>query len=144
MLIMVGSGELENDVSRWRRLPWAVSRAAVQNQSRMPVVYRLGQLFVLPSASGETWAFRQRGARLRPPVLVSDRVGAAADVVDGASGKVFSWSEPCSLRHVLEKMTRDRNRLSVMGQAAARRAWSFDVARTGGEVVDCIGKVSAA
>jgi glycosyltransferase involved in cell wall biosynthesis len=146
MLIMVGGGALENDVrslaeahpERFRVLPF-------QNQSRMPAVYRLGQLFVLPSASGETWGLSVNEAlACGRPVLVSDRVGGAADVVDGASGKVFSWSEPCALQHALEEMTRDRNRLSVMGQAAARRAWSFDVARTEGELLDCIGKVSAA
>jgi glycosyltransferase involved in cell wall biosynthesis len=146
VLIMVGGGELENDVrslagahpERFHVLPF-------QNQSRMPIVYRLGQLFILPSASGETWGLAVNEAlACGRPVLVSDRVGGAADVVDKASGKVFSWSGPCSLQHALEEMTRDRNRLLDMGRAAARRAWLFDVARTEAELVDCIGKVCAA
>src|SRR6185436_7909182 len=56
VLVLVGGGELQREVSalaqsdprRFRVLPF-------QNQSRMPIVYRLGDLFVLPSAYGETW-----------------------------------------------------------------------------------------
>jgi len=146
VLIMVGGGELENDMrslaavhpERFRVLPF-------QNQSRMPVVYRLGQLFVLPSASGETWGLAVNEAlACGRPVLVSDRVGGAADVVDSTSGRVFSWREPGSLQHALEEMTGDCNRLSGMGRAAARCAWSFDIARTEAELVDCIRKVCPA
>ena len=56
VLVLVGGGELQpeidgiaaSDPGRFRVLPF-------QNQSRMPVVHRLGDLFVLPSAEGETW-----------------------------------------------------------------------------------------
>src|ERR1051326_1921887 len=56
LLIMVGSGELESEVykianrspTRFRVLPF-------QNQSVMPIVYRLGDIFVLPSVRAETW-----------------------------------------------------------------------------------------
>ena len=50
VLILVGAGELQEEIdaiaaadpSRFRVLPF-------QNQSRMPIVYRLGDIFVLPS-----------------------------------------------------------------------------------------------
>ena len=55
MLLLVGAGELEDQVralaaedpSRFRVLPF-------QNQSRMPLVYRIGDVCVLPSTA-ETW-----------------------------------------------------------------------------------------
>jgi glycosyltransferase involved in cell wall biosynthesis len=142
-LIMLGGGELEREVKtlaasdpdRFRVLPF-------QNQSRMPVVYRLADLFVLPSAWGETWGLAVNEAlSCGRPVLVSDRVGCAADVVDESCGAVFSWDDPAALAVALEAMTTHRNRLLDMRQAAAKRAWVFDVARTQAALADCIADV---
>ena len=111
VLIMVGSGELGAEVNaiaaadsaRFRVLPF-------QNQTRMPVIYRLGDLYVLPSAFGETWGLAVNEAlACGRPVLVSDRVGCAADVVDASCGRVFSWAEPSSLPRVLGEITKDRD-----------------------------------
>jgi glycosyltransferase involved in cell wall biosynthesis len=83
LLVMVGDGVLGDQVrqiaaeipARFRVLPF-------QNQSRMPVVYRLGDIFVLPSAYGETWGLAVNEAlACGRPVLVSDHVGCAADLV---------------------------------------------------------------
>ncbi len=132
LLVMVGGGELGAEVSalaaadpgRFRVLPF-------QNQSRMPVVYRLGDLFILPSAFGETWGLAVNEAlACGRPVLVSDRVGCAPDVVDGSCGRVFSWSDPLSLPRALTEMTGDRHKLLEMGRSAAKRAWAFDIACT--------------
>jgi glycosyltransferase involved in cell wall biosynthesis len=145
MLVMVGNGELENEVNaiaaagpeRFRVLPF-------QNQSRMPVVYRLGDVFVLPSAFGETWGLAVNEALgCGRPVLVSDRVGCAADVVDAFCGRVFSWTDPESLAQSLRGLTADRSRLVAMREAAARRAWSFDIARTEVALVAAAARVCA-
>jgi glycosyltransferase involved in cell wall biosynthesis len=131
LLVMIGSGELEPKVQaiasaepdRFRVLPF-------QNQSQMPVVYRLGDLFVLPS-TGETWGLAVNEAlACGRPVLVSDQVGCAADVVNDAVGKVFSWIDPSSLAEAITEITRDRWKLLEMGRSAAKRAWLFDVTQT--------------
>ncbi|NQT15302.1 MAG: glycosyltransferase family 4 protein [Planctomycetes bacterium] len=98
LLVMVGDGELGDEVreiasrdpDRFRVLPF-------QNQSRMPLVYRLGDVFVLPSAYGETWGLAVNEAMAcGRPVLISDRVGCAADVVrplqNGAVFRANDWS----------------------------------------------------
>ena len=72
VLVMVGDGPLAaevrklaaTDARRFRVLPF-------HNQSAMPAVYRLGDVFILPSAYGETWASRSTkrwpaGARSSP------------------------------------------------------------------------------
>ncbi len=92
VLMMVGDGELAEQVhrlagtapSRFRILPF-------QNQSLMPVVYRLGDIFVLPSGS-ETWGLAVNEALASGRrVIVSDRVGCAADVVNSLEvGEIFS------------------------------------------------------
>src|SRR5207244_8667044 len=91
--------------SRFRVIPF-------QNQSRMPVVYRLGDLFVLPSAYGETWGLAVNEAlACGRPVLVSDRVGCAADVVDPSCGRIFHWSDLSALVKIMNESTRTRDRL---------------------------------
>jgi glycosyltransferase involved in cell wall biosynthesis len=97
----------------------------------MPLVYRLGDLFVLPSAFGETWGLAVNEAMAcGRPVLVSDRVGCAADVIDGSCGRVFPWDKSHELMHALTEMLTDRTKLREMGRMAQLRAWSFDIAST--------------
>lgn len=127
VLVMVGGGELEAAVSgiaasapdRFRILPF-------QNQSRMPLVYRLGDVFVLPSIA-ETWGLAVNEALASGrPVLVSDRVGCAADVVTDSCGRVFPFDSPLKMVRAAEELFSDRVRLERMGREAALRAWHFD------------------
>jgi len=145
MLLMVGSGELEGEVKtvaasdpeRFRVLPF-------QNQSRMPVVYRVGDLFVLPSAFGETWGLAVNEAlACGRPVLVSDHVGCAVDVVDASCGTVFSWSDPSALVRALIEIPKKRNKLLEMGRMARKRAWSFDITRTEDTLISCLQRIYA-
>jgi glycosyltransferase involved in cell wall biosynthesis len=144
LLVMVGSGQLERDVQAIARAdPDRFRPLSFQNQSRMPVVYRLADLFVLPSA-GETWGLAVNEAlACSRPVLVSDAVGCAADVVDDAVGAVFSWRDPSSLPKALIDITGDERKLLAMRRAAAVRAWSFDVAQTEASLVAVLKAVSA-
>jgi len=144
VLVMVGSGELEAEVNtlaatnpeQFRLLPF-------QNQSRMPVVYRLGDLFVLPSASGETWGLAVNEAlACGRPVLVSDRVGCVEDVVNTSCGRVFSRADPSALVVALQEMIGDRDRLSEMGQSATERAWLFDISRTEEALIRSLYRIS--
>ena len=143
LLIMVGSGELSaevnaiaaSDPTRFRVLPF-------QNQSRMPVVYRLGDLFILPSKYGETWGLAVNEAlACGRPVLVSDRVGCAHDVVDASCGRVFTEAERSSLPRVLGEMAGNKTRLIEMRRSAAERAWFFDVTRTEDAVIVALHRV---
>jgi glycosyltransferase involved in cell wall biosynthesis len=144
ILVMVGGGELEDQIKaiaaadpvRFRILPF-------QNQSRMPIVYRLGDLFILPSAS-ETWGLAVNEAlACGRAVLVSDKVGCADDVVDLSCGRVFRWSEPSSLPASIRELAHSNN-LAEMGRCGKRRAWNFDVARTETQLVNSIQLLCAA
>lgn len=140
VLVMVGGGELSDEVNalvasypdRFRVLPF-------QNQSLMPVVYRLGNIFVLPSAFGETWGLAVVEAlACSRPVIVSDRVGCAADVIDACSGRVFPWDDFSVLMRAVSEMTSDRQKEIDMRRAASERAWLYDVERTEAALVDCL------
>jgi glycosyltransferase involved in cell wall biosynthesis len=143
ILILVGGGQLQPQVealaaahpSRFRVLPF-------QNQSRMPVVYRLGDLLVLPSAYGETWglAVNESLASGRP-VLVSDRVGCAADLVDRSCGDIFCWKGLTRLPDIVEELSRSPCRVAAMQRSAKTRAAFFDTAVAERAVVDAIAAI---
>ncbi len=127
-LLMLGDGPLGQQVHALAaQHPARVLTLPFQNQSRMPAVYRLGDAFVLPSAYAETWGLAVNEAlACGRPVLVSDRVGCAADVVEqGRNGWVFRHDDWRHFGECLGKMalaisTIDCNALRV----SARR---FDI-----------------
>lgn len=97
-LLMVGDGELGPQVREVAgQHPGRIRVLPFQNQSKMPIVYRLGDVLILPSRS-ETWGLAVNEAMAcGRPALVSDRVGCHVDVVQsGKTGEVFSagnWND---------------------------------------------------
>lgn len=142
VLVMVGSGELDARVKAMaEKRPDLFRVLPFQNQSRMPVVYRLGDLVVLPSAYGETWGMAVNEAlACGRPVLVSDHVGCAADVVTDACGRVFPIADPKALTAALRDLTASRSVLSAMREAAAERARHFDFSETERTLLAAIGQ----
>lgn len=143
VLVLVGGGELETDIRAFAA--GAEGRFIVvpfQNQRRMPLVYRLGELCVLPSSHGESWGLAVNEAMAcGRAVLVSNRVGCAQDLVDQSTGRVFSWSDPGSLRDRLRELAADRGRLAAMGRQAAIRAKSFDISSTAEGLMHAVRQV---
>jgi glycosyltransferase involved in cell wall biosynthesis len=122
---------------RFRVLPF-------QNQTRMPVVYRIGDVFVLPSAYGETWGLAVNEAlACGRPVLVSDRVGCAPELVSEDCGAVFPWNDLPALTKALGEMLANVELRAEMRRLAGERAWSFDIAVTGAAIIEAIAQVRA-
>jgi glycosyltransferase involved in cell wall biosynthesis len=139
-LVMVGAGALQPEVdaiaagdpARFRVLPF-------QNQSRMPTVYRLGDMFVLPSGHGESWGLAVNEAlACGRAVIVSDRVGCAADVVDASCGRIFAWNDWTAFGKAVEAMFGDPKKLADMRRAAGERARAFDVGVTAAALVAAV------
>jgi glycosyltransferase involved in cell wall biosynthesis len=142
VLVLVGAGELQaeidaiaaSDPARFRVLPF-------QNQSRMPIVYRLGDIFIMPSAA-ESWGIAVNEAlACGRPVVVSDGAGCAADVVDAACGRIFPRNDWSALGKVIEELKQNGDTLSAMGLAAATRAWTFDVAATEAALIAAVNEI---
>jgi glycosyltransferase involved in cell wall biosynthesis len=139
VVIMAGDGELGSEVRRraasspdlFRVLPF-------QNQSHMPIVYRLGDAFTLPSAYGETWGLAVNEAlACGRPVLVSDRVGCARDAVqEKINGEVFasdSWD------HFRLKLTNVFQLRSTSSWEISKSARRFDVSATEETLMRALG-----
>ena len=110
----------------------------------MPVVYRLGDIFIMPSAA-ESWGIAVNEAlACGRPVVVSDGAGCAADVVDAGCGRIFPRNDWSALGDAIEELSQNSDRLSAMGRAAATRAWAFDVAATEAALLAAVNKICAA
>ena len=143
ILIMLGNGELEQQVkSRASAQPDRFRLLPFQNQSRMPVVYRIGDVYALPSSNSETWGLAVNEAMASGrPVMVSDRVGCAPDVVTPACGSVYPDGDPQALRAALRDILSDSQKLLKMRQAASENAWKFDIQATEKTLMDAVEKV---
>lgn len=102
--------------------------AGFKNQTDMPVLYQAADLVCLPSVS-ETWGLAVNEAMAcQKAVLVSDRVGCAADLVrQGFNGGVFKSGEEADLLIHLNRLTHSKEQLKEYGvnSGIIIRDWNF-------------------
>jgi glycosyltransferase involved in cell wall biosynthesis len=105
-LVFVGGGALENSLRDRAKSRPAVHFMPLQNQRAMPAVYRLGDVFVLPSRGpGETWGLALNEAMASGrAVIVGSRAGGARDLITpGVNGWVFESANRAALTDTLRK-----------------------------------------
>ncbi len=125
-LVFVGSGPLEVELKERAKAYDFVTFIPFINQSQMPVVYRLGNVFCLTSIS-ETWGLAVNEAMASGrPVVVSDKVGCASDLVNDSTGWVYQFDQPEILVKLLVGLEKDQ--LNDMGVRAENfiQDWSFE------------------
>jgi glycosyltransferase involved in cell wall biosynthesis len=141
-LVFVGNGELEGELKTKAETIAQVHFMPFQNQSVMPAVYRLGDVFVLPSQGPEeTWGLALNEAMASGrAVIASSNVGGARDLIHpGKNGWIFESGDLTALADTLRLAAADgRPALHCMGSAAQALSvhWSTEVsARRIGEAV---------
>ena len=107
-ILIVGSGPQESSLrQRWGHHP-RVHFLGFQNQTAMPTLYRMADVYCLPSAGpGETWGLAVNEALASgTPCVVSDRAGcskdmsaASNDVLVASHHNVNEWIE--AIKNVL-------------------------------------------
>ena len=130
-LLFIGEGELRPVLEQFAR-EHNLSRVKIvgfQNQTQLPCYYAVGDVLVLPSES-EPWGLVVNEAMLfSMPVIVSDQVGAGADLVqDGVTGYVYPVKDVARLRTLLERQILTTDLRHRVGQAARTRVehWNYD------------------
>lgn len=122
-LVIVGNGELEEKLKKnYSGLP-GIHFVDFQNQSVMPVVYRLGDVFVLPSKGPEeTWGLSVNEAMAcEKPVIVSSKCGCVYDIVfNDVNGYSFISGEEDELVHQMQLCITNKSKLKEMGQQSLR------------------------
>jgi glycosyltransferase involved in cell wall biosynthesis len=136
-LVFVGDGPMEAELRARAQGRSDVHFLPFQNQQAMPAVYRLADVFVLPSRGpGETWGLAINEAMAsRRAVIASTKVGGARDMVrHGVNGWVFEAGNSTQLAGALrEALACERETLRGIAEAAERDSaqWSIEAAATG-------------
>lgn len=131
-LIIVGNGKEEAELKALAQADSRIIFLDFQNQQQMPLVYRLGDVLVLPSQGpGETWGLAVNEAfACGRPAIVSDKVGCAADLIlPGRTGWVFPSGDVEALRSCMQAaLSLGKAGLSKMGAQAVHfiQSWSFE------------------
>lgn len=108
VLLIVGSGHLENELKE--KAPRNCIFLGFQNQSKMPIIYRMADLFVLPSIGpGESWGLSINEAlACGIKVIATDKCGGAVDMLTTNLGKILST--PISINpHLIEYVYNSHN-----------------------------------
>ncbi|WP_412467645.1 glycosyltransferase family 4 protein [Pedobacter sp. KLB.chiD] len=129
-LLFVGNGHLENSLREsLDKTSQKIHFLNFQNQSQMPAIYQACDLFCLPSKK-ETWGLAVNEAMAAgKAILVSDKVGCAADLVNpGVNGAVFKSGDLTDLKQNLKILTENKTKLTQMGLASQKiiQDWSFE------------------
>jgi glycosyltransferase involved in cell wall biosynthesis len=136
-LLIVGNGVLEEELRRAAGGDARILFLDFQNQQQMPVVYRMGDIFVLPSKGpGETWGLGANEAMASGcAILLSDKVGGAVDLVDGGRNGLIVGSEDGEKgREWVERLLADRILLDHMKTAARQHVLRFSYEAIAGAI----------
>jgi len=99
-VLVAGAGPLEREMSSAANAAGvALHLLGFCNQTAMPAAYAAADLMVLPSDGKETWGLVANEAlACGRPVILSDAVGAAPDLVgDGTTGRFFPVRDTVAL-----------------------------------------------
>lgn len=126
-LLLVGNGEQQQELRQEAAGDARIHFMDFANQSQMPVVYRMGDVLVLPSSS-ETWGLAVNEAMAcGRPALVSDACGCASElIITGETGFTFSSGNGADLLQKLRLCT-DKERLRQMGSNALRHIENYSL-----------------
>ena len=94
--LIVGNGQLEKEL-RWASLNDSrFTFLDFQNQTTMPLIYRLASFFVLPSKGpGETWGLALNEALASgTPIIASNKCGGAVDLINASNGYLLNVDNP--------------------------------------------------
>jgi glycosyltransferase involved in cell wall biosynthesis len=134
-LLFVGDGPLRDSLERTAASVPDVHFVGFHDQRSIAAAYAAGDVFVLASLHDETWGLVVNEALASGlPVVVSDKVGCAADLVrDGWNGYVTSAGDVDSLAEALERLIGSATRRDLFGERGREivRAFSVESAADG-------------
>jgi len=120
-IIAVGDGILEDKLRSFAAKDERLIVLNFQNQQRMPIVYRLGDIFILPSIGpGETWGLAVNEAMASGcALMLSVKVGGAIDLVkEGENGIIFNPADIKRSVDFIEELIDNKVKLTRMKEAS--------------------------
>jgi glycosyltransferase involved in cell wall biosynthesis len=124
-LVVVGNGILEAEVTKLASQDNNIKILPFQNQSLMPVIYRLGNIFCLPSQGPEeTWGLSVNEALASGvAVLVSNKVGCAVDLVSDNVGRIFKSNDYADFETKLNELLKQGISATVCKKSISK--WNY-------------------
>jgi glycosyltransferase involved in cell wall biosynthesis len=135
-VFMVGSGEMDEElISMTDQLNLTnVVFGGFINQTMLPKVYAVSDIFVLPSEN-EPWGLIVNEVMCAgKPVIVGSEVGCVADLVmHGVNGYQIEVGQTSQLVDALEKLLEEPERRSEMGRKSLEimNNWNYEVCKIG-------------
>ncbi len=125
-LIIAGSGPQESELKKFAAGNPNIIFLPFQNQTQMPITYRMADIFCLPSQGPEeTWGLAVNEAlACGRKVLVSDKVGCAIDLVNDKVGRVFKSGDSNDLQVKLTQLLQQK--ISAESCRQHITPWSFE------------------
>lgn len=130
-LIIVGNGVLEQELKQQASNDERIIFLDFQNQQQMPIVYRLADVFVLPSKGpGETWGLSVNEAMAcGRAVIVSNKCGCANELIKN-NGFVFDSGNSEMLQKALHRLAEDEVLLRNMQAESLNQIKHFTFEKT--------------
>jgi glycosyltransferase involved in cell wall biosynthesis len=131
-IIFAGTGILEAGLRQAAAKDPRIHFIGFQNQLQMPVVYRLADIYILPSKGpNETWGLGVNEAMACGcAIMMSEKAGGAVDLVkDGVNGITFRTDDVEKCSDWTLRMLEDRTQLEKMQQASRDRIADFTFAQ---------------
>lgn len=144
--LIVGNGRQEEMLRQAAAGDQRIIFLDFQNQQRMPVLYRVADVFILPSVGpGETWGLAVNEAMAcSRAVMVSNKTGCAPDLVkENENGIVFNPDDSGKCINFLQSMLANRQRLREMGQESARIISAFSYEKIVSAIVATLNTTDA-
>ncbi len=127
-ILFVGSGVLLPAIQAAAANDPRILLMDFQNQQLMPVIYRVADLFVLPSnGPGETWGMALNEAMASGrAIAATNKVGGTADLIEpGINGLVIDPKDDQDFMTFIELALNDKTRLKKMGRQSGEKILSF-------------------
>jgi len=127
-ILIVGNGALEKEMKEKAADDSRIRFIDFSNQSQMPVIYRMADVFVLPSKGpGETWGLAANEAMASGlAVMLSAKAGGAVDLVcENENGIMFEPGDIGKCKMFVELLLKDKSLLKKAKQCSLKKITGF-------------------
>ncbi len=144
--LIIGDGVLGDELKQKTKDDNRILFLPFQNQTKMPSVYRLGDLLVLPSLGpGETWGLAMNEAMACGiPVFGSSKCGGSIDLIDHSCGLIFDPSDLNTVVNQLNILADNPDGLANLKAGAIRKIQHFLYKKIVDAVIEGIHRIDRA
>ncbi len=141
--LIVGDGVLGDELKQRAKDDNRILFLPFQNQTKMPSVYRLGDVMVLPSLGpGETWGLAMNEAMACGiPVFGSTKCGGSIDLIDDSCGLIFDPSDLNAVVNHLNTLADNLDALSNLKAGAIKKIQHFRYEKIVDAVIEGLNRI---